>query len=151
MFQYTASDHYIEEVVRIRELVWMSQLRIFQTCKVEERAIFESIDIAAVDFHIFPSQHSNQTSICSMTATPVKHCIRVSDDIFATLKNTDLPADDCGISRVTVQVGIASGLRLERIESGKFLLIVRHYKLSSSTSKCKSVTRLEWVMDMLNG
>jgi len=94
----------------------MRELRILEPRKIEERGIFPAIYIAAVKLDLGSPQHSDQTRIRSLSASPVKDGMRILEKFLAAFKNAGLAPYNSKISGVRVKVSVFLDLRLDRIE-----------------------------------
>jgi hypothetical protein len=69
-----------------------------------------------VKFDLGSPQHSDQTRIRSLSASPVKDSVSLFEKFLTALKNAGLTAYNSKISGVRVKVRVFFDLRLLRIE-----------------------------------
>jgi hypothetical protein len=78
--------------------------------------IFLAINITRVDLDLIPAEHSNQTCIYGVTASPVMHGLCLIQEGLAALEDTDLSANYRKISRVGVQINVFFGSGMGGVE-----------------------------------
>jgi hypothetical protein len=119
MFEHSASNHSLEEVVFMGQQIRMGDLRVLQPGELVEHGVLFTVYVALVKFDLCSSMHPNQTCIYGMTTSPVKDSTGFSEKLLAALKDADLPGYKSKISGMVMKVMIFFDLSLDGIKIGQ--------------------------------